>query len=234
MEFFELALILLFLLFFSIISYKKNLLSFEGILIANAVGLASIVYGPSETIILRFLTVACFFIIGEIASNYPKKKHEQRGVWNVVGNSLPALIILSMIHIYPEHGLLFELGFFGAISAALADTLSSEVGYYSKSKPLMITTLKKVPRGTDGGVSGLGLLAGFVGGLIIGLLYFYFYNNLIALGIIVVAGLVGTITDSLFGAVFETKKILNNTHVNLLGGICGVITALLLGIIFLV
>lgn len=83
MDFLELSIILLFLLFFSIISFKKNLLNFEGIMLANVVGLAAITYGPSETTMLRFFAVVVFFIIGEIASNFPKKKHEKEefGMW---------------------------------------------------------------------------------------------------------------------------------------------------------
>jgi uncharacterized protein (TIGR00297 family) len=234
MDFIELIIILLFLLIFSIISYKKGLLNFEGIMIANAVGLAAIVYGPRGTTILRFLAVAVFFIIGEIASNYPKKKHEKRGIWNVVGNSLPALIVLSLMLIYPEHSFIFELGFFGAISAALADTLSSEIGYYSKKQPVMITNFKRVPTGTDGGVSFLGFIAAIIGSTIIALLYYSFYLNIFSFFIIIFAGLVGTIVDSLFGAVFETRKLLNNTHVNLIGCFSGAVFSLLLGLILFI
>jgi uncharacterized protein (TIGR00297 family) len=225
----ELILLLVFLLVFSYISYKKNLLDFEGILIANAVGLAAITYGPNP--VLCFFAVVVFFILGEIASNYPRKKHSTRNIWNVVGNSLSALAVLSLVAIYPEHSVIFQIGFFGAISAALSDTLSSEIGYYSKSKTVLITTMKKVARGTDGGMSKLGTLAGLFGSIIIATLYFTVYPNILAFVIIVIAGMVGTIADSFFGAVFETRKILNNTHVNLLGGLAGAIVALLLALL---
>ena len=102
----ELIIVLIFLIIFSIFSYKKQLLDFEGILIANAVGLAAITYGLNP--LLDFLAVVIFFILGEIVSNFPKKKHGKRGIWNVVGNSLPALAILSLILIYPEYSFLFE------------------------------------------------------------------------------------------------------------------------------
>ncbi|MFA6268323.1 MAG: DUF92 domain-containing protein, partial [archaeon] len=109
---FELIIILLFLALFSIFSYKKKLLDFEGVLIGNAVGLAAITYGPNP--IIDFGIVVVFFVIGEIASNYPRKKHEQRNIWNVIGNSLPALIVLMGIIFFPESAVLIELGFFGA------------------------------------------------------------------------------------------------------------------------
>jgi len=220
----ELALILVFLGVFSVLSYRKELLDFEGILIANAVGLAAITYSPSPS--LSFLAVVAFFIIGEVASNYPRRKHERRNIWNVVGNSLPALIMIALIVIYPEKSFMLELGFFAAISAALADTLSSEIGYYSKKDPVMITTFKRVKRGIDGAVSLLGEVAALFGSIVIAIIYFYVHNNLFFSIIIICAGMVGTNVDSLFGAVFETKKILNNTHVNLIGSASGALFAL--------
>lgn len=225
----ELFFVIAFLIFFSILSYKLNLLDFEGILVANAVGLAAITYGPNP--LVNFSAVVLLFVFGEIASNYPKQKHEKRGIYNVIGNALPALIFLALIRIYPEYSLALELGFFGAISAALADTLSSEIGYYSKSKPRLITNLMEVEKGVDGGVTGLGEFAAFIGGLVIAILHFFFFNNFLSAVVIVLAGLIGSNVDSFFGATFERKKILNNTHVNLLGGLAGAIFAFIVGLL---
>ncbi len=228
----ELGLVIFFLICFSIISHKKKFLNFEGILIANAVGLAAISYNVPNPI-LCFLAVVVFFMIGEIASNYPRKKHEERNIWNVIGNSLPALVLLALTVPYPEYALILQLGFFGAISAALSDTLSSEIGYYSKKQPRMITTFKKVARGTDGGVTRLGEMAGLFGSLIIGLLYLMYFPNYFHFLIIVLAGMIGTNIDSIAGAVFETKKVLNNTHVNLIGSSAGAIFALIIALLML-
>ncbi|KAI7942354.1 hypothetical protein MJO28_012381 [Puccinia striiformis f. sp. tritici] len=61
------------------------------------------------------------------------------------------------------------------ISAALAywagcagDTLASELGMLSRSKPRLITNLKEVPAGTNGAVSLLGLIFSTLGGLLVG------------------------------------------------------------------
>ncbi len=224
----ELTVLLLFLAFFSILSYKTKLLDFEGILIGNAVGLAAITYGPNP--LIDFGIVVLFFVFGEIASNYPRKKHEERNIWNVIGNSLPALITLLPIIVLPDSAFLFELAFFGAISAALADTLSSEVGYYSKTQPVMITTLKPVAKGTNGGVTVLGEFAALAGGLIIGAVHFFVYSNLPIAIVIVLAGIVGSNSDSVAGALFETKKILNNTQVNMIGSACGAIFCFVIGL----
>jgi uncharacterized protein (TIGR00297 family) len=228
----QLLLILLFLAIFSIFSYKKKLLDFEGICIGNAVGLAAIVFGPNPLIDLAIVVI--FFVLGEIASNYPKKKHEQRTIWNVIGNSTPALIMLILIPMvnWTTHStFLLELAFFGAISAALSDTLSSEVGYYSKKSPILITTFKKVTRGTDGGVTLLGESAALFGGIIIAAMHFYAYQNYFAAAAVLLAGMVGTNADSIAGALFERKGLLNNTHVNIIGSGAGAIFCLLLGLL---
>lgn len=60
----------------------------------------------------------------------------------------------------------------GAFSCSLGDTLASELGtVLAKSDPFLITTWRRVPRGTNGGVSFPGLMVSGLGGLIIGFSY---------------------------------------------------------------
>lgn len=46
---------------------------------------------------------------------------------------------------------------------------ASEIGILNKSWPILITTLQRVPPGTNGGISELGMLASFAGGAAMGL-----------------------------------------------------------------
>lgn len=70
---------------------------------------------------------------------------------------------------YSWGGDLLIVGIIANYAAVAADTFSSELGILSKSQPRLITSssLRKVPKGTNGGVTIWGLVAGFLGSLII-------------------------------------------------------------------
>ena len=59
------------------------------------------------------------------------------------------------------------IGALGAIACSCGDTWASELGpvLSKSSKPFLITTLRKVPKGTNGGVSFEGLIASLGGGM---------------------------------------------------------------------
>ncbi|KAI6099860.1 integral membrane protein DUF92-domain-containing protein [Pisolithus thermaeus] len=60
----------------------------------------------------------------------------------------------------------------GQFACCLGDTLASELGILSTSPPVLITTLKPVPPGTNGGISIGGTLASVAGGCVVGLTLF--------------------------------------------------------------
>ncbi|CAK7202980.1 hypothetical protein SEUCBS139899_005707 [Sporothrix eucalyptigena] len=66
-------------------------------------------------------------------------------------------------------GDLLVIGIIANYAAVAADTFSSELGILSSATPRLITslTLRKVPRGTNGGVTLGGLAAGLLGSVII-------------------------------------------------------------------
>lgn len=104
------------------------------------------------------------------------------------------------------------LSLLGALACSTGDTWASEVGpVLSKSKPRLITTWEEVPTGTNGGVTPIGLVFSFLGGLTVG--GAYFVTQLLFVGdlhlvdpqwpIILyggVAGLLGSMLDSFLGA----------------------------------
>ena len=77
---------------------------------------------------------------------------------------------------YGWGGDLLVVGIIANYAAVTADTFSSELGILARSEPRLITslTLRKVPRGTNGGVTAWGLVAGFLGSMIIVTTSFFF------------------------------------------------------------
>lgn len=61
---------------------------------------------------------------------------------------------------------------FSHYSCSNGDTWSSELGVLSSGNPILVTTFRRVPKGTNGGVSALGMIASVAAGFVIGLGYF--------------------------------------------------------------
>jgi uncharacterized protein (TIGR00297 family) len=217
----ELLIVVILTLAISSLSFRKKSLDFNGILYASLFGIVTYFLGGFTT----FLVILLFFAVAELSTRYARtikttaKPHETRTMGNILGNAGAGLIALGLNPVQ------FNIAFFGAMSAALADTLSSEIGLLSKTKPVLITTLKKVTPGTDGGITFLGLIAAIAGATVIGIVYWYWTQDITIAIILVIAGVFGSLVDSLLGAVLESKKILNNTSVNFLASASGALLA---------
>jgi uncharacterized protein (TIGR00297 family) len=145
-----------------------------------------------------------------------------RGYKNVFSNSLVPLAMAIGYGIYGSD--LFVLAFIGAVATANGDTLASEVGQTSRTKPRMITTMKETDTGVDGGVTALGEFAALAGSIIIGLLAAAVGMSggygLLAGSI---SGFLGTNFDSLLGATLQRRGYISNNGVNLLATLFGAI-----------
>ncbi len=206
---------------FAIASYAFRLLSAGGIAFASGLGVAAYLLGG----LVPFFTLLVFYVLAELATWAGRKgtdaRHEKRTSSNIFGNCVAALAALFIGQ---------GLGFFGAISAAFADTISSEIGLLSSRKPVLITTLREVEKGTDGGVTALGFGASLVAAAVIGAVYYFFVGrSLVGFSIIVMAGFFGTAFDSVLGATLQKKGLLTNTQVNFVASIFGAAVAMLLG-----
>ncbi len=102
------------------------------------------------------------------------------------------------------------LAFFAGVMATVtADTWATELGVLSPHPPRLITTLQVVPAGTSGGITGYGLLASALGGLLIGitlLLMQQFEQSAWLLWLLPAAlagGITGSLVDSLLGATLQ-------------------------------
>jgi uncharacterized protein (TIGR00297 family) len=124
----------------------------------------------------------------------------RRGAKNALANCGVALLCAFLAALVSSEAL--YAAFVAALGAAFADTAESEVGQLAPSIPRLITTLQKVPPGTDGAVSVPGTLAGLaVAGLtaLFGLWIGLLESPDVAL-LVAGASFSGTLADSLLGA----------------------------------
>lgn len=142
----------------------------------------------------------------------------------VLCNSLPATS-LALLHLsfFTDHEPLRfshhlqDLLIFGVVAlyaCSAADTFSSEIGILNEDWPILITTFRKVPPGTNGGVSILGLIAALMGGTIIGLTSALVIptadrtTKFVLLFVGTGSGLFGSLADSVLGATMQ-KTVYN-------------------------
>lgn len=94
----------------------------------------------------------------------------------------------------------------GAMAAVNADTWATEIGVLSPKPPRLITTGEPVVMGTSGGVTLTGTAATFAGGLLIAAVGVLFQPGIPAAPFLIavsLAGLIGSLTDSLLGATVQ-------------------------------
>ena len=171
-----------------------------------------------------FILLLAFYLLGGAFTRYGySQKHRlgiaqshggRRGYKNVYSNSLVPLALAVCYGVYGND--VFIFAFIASVATANGDTLASEIGETSRSKPRMITTLKETEPGVDGGVTPLGEAASLAGAVIIGLLATGMGMAGVS-GIVVAAigGFLGTNFDSLLGATLQSRGILSNNGVNL-------------------
>lgn len=144
------------------------------------------------------------------------ERHDGRNGWQVLANlGVPALCALGFAIIGSRA---LSVACFAALAEAATDTVASEVGQTYSRTAILITNWKRVPAGTDGGVTMLGTLAGASAGLLISVLGAG--TGLIGFGqfwIPLAAGVAGMLSDSLLGATLQRRGWMNNEAVNFWG-----------------
>jgi len=204
------------LVIIGLITYKRKALDLLGSIFMIIMGVIIIFAAGVNWLLLIFL----FLILGVAFTRYKHDYKKEIGVYegtrtikNVVSNGIVAFVMAAFGN---------YAGFIGSIATATADTMASEVGV--ATTPRLITNLKKVPPGTDGGISVLGTFAGIIGAGLIGLAAYILgvYPDLVkTMEIAIIAGTFGCFVDSILGAVLEIKGYLSNEHVNLLATLAG-------------
>lgn len=132
-------------------------------------------------------------------------KGSQRDWAQVAANGgLGAMLVVAQVA-WPEQSWPW-LAYAGAMAAVNADTWATELGVLSPHPPRLITTGKRVERGASGGISWFGSLAAWCGAIFIALLAAWLTPDrsvFASLGLISLAGLIGSLFDSVLGATVQ-------------------------------
>lgn len=225
---------LLLLLVVVAISVQKQKLTLQAAFIAVTIGLLVFISAGLTGVSL----LMTFFILSVIATAHKKGikakinrdnlANKARNTRQVLANGGIAAITAVLIIIDPQRTELYSIMMAASLASALADTLSSELGMVYGRRFYNILTLKKEANGLDGVVSIEGLLIGFLGSATIAMIYPGFNKTAI---IVLVAGAIGNLTDSLLGATLERKHYIENDLVNFLNtSVAALIAALLFSI----
>ncbi|XP_068443126.1 transmembrane protein 19 [Clinocottus analis] len=169
---------------------KRKSLSYSGALGALFVGfvLTMANYSFFSALLAFFITSSRLTKWGEAQKRKIDSEYKEGGQRNWIqvfcnGGVPTELALLYMIEVGPgEIAVDFSkqytaswmcLSLLGALACSCGDTWASEVGpVLSQSQPRLISTWEEVPAGTNGGVTPVGLVASFLGGLAVGVGYY--------------------------------------------------------------
>ena len=191
------------------LAYRVHSLNQSGALAATIVGTIVFGIGGWQWAVL----LLTFFITSSALSRlFKKRKHgldekfskgHERDAGQVFGNGGLATAFVLVHFLYPE-SIIGWVGFAAALAAVNADTWATELGVLNPTPPIMITDIRKrVEKGTSGGISIFGTFASLLGAAIIALPASFFTGNWSLLPIITLAGLFGSLFDSLLGATVQ-------------------------------
>jgi uncharacterized protein (TIGR00297 family) len=188
-----------------------------------------------------YAVLLSFFVLGSAATRLGYRRKARLGIAQEKKGARSArhalancgvAVYLGLLAIGSARGALHLVAFACAYATAAFDTVSSEVGQAYGGRPVLITSLRRVPPGTNGAVSWVGTAAGALAATAVGLVAWA--GGLIEpqmLGPVVLAAFLGSTADSFLGATLEARGLMDNDAVNfsntLVGALAGIAFAAL-------
>jgi uncharacterized protein (TIGR00297 family) len=182
------------------VAYWRRTLTREGALAAAILGGVVFFTGgvaAAASLLAFFGSSSALSRLGQArkaAGPLAQAKGARRDAWQVLANGGVATACLALGQ---------REAFVGSLAAAGADTWATELGMLARRRPRLVTTLQPVTVGTSGGVTPEGLAASAGGALVVGLAWDVFSGGGRAILRAAVAGLCGSLTDSLLGATLQ-------------------------------
>jgi uncharacterized protein (TIGR00297 family) len=180
-----------------------------------------------------------FFLLGTLATSWKRRQKGRAGLaqerggrrnlGQVVANGGVAGLLGATALFLPQQKELLASLIAGALSAAIADTLSSELGTVYGTRFYNIITMRSDKKGLDGVVSLEGTLIGIAGSAIVAGIYCTGFGWGSRFFWIIFAGTLGNVADSVLGATLERKGVIGNDAVNFFNTLAGALALWLFG-----
>jgi len=211
---------------------RGGLVDRSGMIAGLCVGVLTMVFAGWR----GFLILTAFFVLGSGATRLGLRRKERLGIAQEKKGARSArhalancgvAVYLAFLVASSREPLVFALAFVCAYATAAFDTVSSEIGRAYGGRPVLITTLRPVPPGTDGGVSWVGTLAGLgAAGLIAVLAIATGFLGPERAAIVLAAAFIGSTADSILGATLETRGLIDNEAVNFSNTLVGALSGI--------
>lgn len=197
-----------------------------------------------------YILCVSFLIIGSLLTRLGKARKEALGIaekrggargpenlWGAAGVSTVCAIVVALVRSLQtaDSGPALRLverclmmGYCGGIASKTADTASSEIGKAYGGTTYLVTTLQKVPKGTEGAISVEGSAAGLLAALVTAVLaqWLNLIPGKVAYTVgVVSAGVFANVMESVIGASVQGTLHMSNEQVNLLNTLIGAIFA---------
>lgn len=232
--------VVFFVLLVAIIFYsiRKGKLTIAGVITAALTGcLVFLGFGLKGIAIM-----GAFFLLGNMATSWKMNTKSklgltehtggQRNASQVMANGGIAAALGILSSLFPSYHPVLFLMMASSLSSATADTLSSELGTLYGRGFYNIISFRKDKRGENGVVSLEGTIIGIFGSAIIASIYALTTGWNVDFFVIIIAGTIGNIVDSILGATLENRDIIKNDLVNFsntaLAAIAGLVISVLL------
>lgn len=203
------------------LAYWRGSLTTSGVIGAILIGTLIFAMGG----FIWGLLLVAFFVTSSALSHYQERAKEplaekfqkghRRDVGQVLANGGWGALLALAFGFHPQP--VFFIAFVGAMATVNADTWATELGVLSKTAPRLITNGRVVAVGSSGGVTLLGTFVAFCGALLVGVLALLLLlvapdplltlarsrDRLVFPFVLAVAGLLGSLFDSLLGATVQ-------------------------------
>lgn len=191
------------------LSYKKRTLTISGIIAAVVLELIVSFSLCNQGFILLLAFFAGGIFVDKVKKHYKKTEQyiEKRGDcrnWIQVASNGSVAAICAFLHLCTSNKV-FLIAFAASLAEALADTTASGIGSLS-NKTFDLCRMRKCSAGLSGGVSLLGTFASIIGAAVISFVgYAIGLFNLTDAAVILLAGFLGAIFDSVLGSLLQVK-----------------------------